>query len=118
MRLVPNRSIPRRECHKLAPENPKDWDGKSLISLLLRAWKENNTSRERAASVLRHRLSGHLGKPPYPEVPRTTDRGVKGFNPAKFQWFRDEFIHRGKINAVYQYESLPRLFGGFSTEGR
>jgi hypothetical protein len=43
---------------------------------------------------------------------------VEAFNPAKFPWFRDEFVHPSEFKAVYMGESLTHLFGGFSTEGR
>lgn len=118
MHLVLDQSLPHGECHKLAPGSPSDWDAQSRISLLsLHAWKENNTSRAGAISAARPWLSRHLGKPPCPAVRHMIDL-MKAFNPAKFRWFRDEFIHRSKVNTIYNHESLPRLFGGFSTEGR
>ena len=43
---------------------------------------------------------------------------VEAFNPAKFPWFKDEFVHPREFAAVYTGESLTHLFGGFSTEGR
>jgi len=43
---------------------------------------------------------------------------IEAFNPAKFQWFKDEFVHPSEFKAVYMGESLTHLFGGFSTEGR
>jgi hypothetical protein len=43
---------------------------------------------------------------------------VEAFNPARFPWFMDEFVHPGEFKAVYKGEPLTHLFGGFSTEGR
>ena len=48
----------------------------------------------------------------------TIDWLVEAFNPAKFPWFKDEFVHPREFKAVYMGESLTHLFGGFSTEGR
>jgi hypothetical protein len=41
---------------------------------------------------------------------------VDAFNPAKFPWFKDEFIHPSEFKPVYKGETLTHLFGGFSTE--
>jgi len=38
---------------------------------------------------------------------------VEAFNPAKFPWFRDEFVHPGEFKAVYMGESLT-IFSGAS----
>lgn len=43
---------------------------------------------------------------------------VDTFNPAKFQWFKHEFIHPSEFKAVYKGETLTQLFGGSSIEGR
>jgi hypothetical protein len=43
---------------------------------------------------------------------------VEAFNPAKFPWFKDEFVHPCEFKAVYKGESLTHMFMGFSTEGR
>ena len=43
---------------------------------------------------------------------------VDTFNPAKFPWFKDEFIHPSEFKGVYKGETLTQLFGGFSIEGR
>jgi hypothetical protein len=43
---------------------------------------------------------------------------VEAFNPARFPWFKDEFVHPREFTAVYKGESLTHKFGGFSTEGR
>ena len=43
---------------------------------------------------------------------------VEAFNPAKYPWFGDEFVHPREFEAVYMGEPLTHLFGGFPTEGR
>jgi DNA-binding transcriptional LysR family regulator len=63
-------------------------------------------------------LSYHPGSGRIPRVRHMIDWLVEAFNPAKFPWFRDEFIHPSEFEAVYKGESLTHLFGGFSTEGR
>src|SRR5215475_9687592 len=61
-------------------------------------------------------LSYHPGSGRIPRVRRTIDWLVEAFNPAKFPWFKDEFVHPSEFKAVYMGESLTHLFGGFSTE--
>jgi hypothetical protein len=51
-------------------------------------------------------------------VRRMIDWLVEAFNPVRFPWFKDEFVHPSEFDAVYKGESPTRLFGGFSTEGR
>jgi len=63
-------------------------------------------------------LSSHPGSGRIPRVRHMIDWLVEAFNPAKFPWFKDEFIHPGEFKAVYKGEALTHLFGGFSTEGR
>jgi DNA-binding transcriptional LysR family regulator len=63
-------------------------------------------------------LSYHPGSGRIPRVRHMIDWLVEAFNPAKFPWFIDEFIHPSEFEAVYKGESLTHLFGGFSTEGR
>jgi DNA-binding transcriptional LysR family regulator len=63
-------------------------------------------------------LSYHPSSGRIPRVRHTIDWLVEAFNPAKFPWFRDEFVHPSEFKAVYMGESLTHLFGGFSTEGR
>jgi DNA-binding transcriptional LysR family regulator len=60
-----------------------------------------------------HPCSGRI-----PGVRNMIDWLVEAFNPAKFPWFKDEFVHPREFKAVYKGESLTHLFGGFSTEGR
>jgi DNA-binding transcriptional LysR family regulator len=60
-------------------------------------------------------LSYHPGSGRIPRVRRTIDWLVEAFNPAKFPWFKDDFIHPSEFKAVYMGESLTHLFGGFST---
>ena len=63
-------------------------------------------------------LSYHPGSGRIPRVRRMIDWLVEAFNPTKFPWFKDEFVHPREFKAVYKGESLTHLFGGFSTEGR
>ena len=61
-------------------------------------------------------LSYHPGTGRIPRVRHMIDWLVEAFNPAKFPWFKDEFVHPSEFKAVYKGESLTHLFGGFSTE--
>jgi DNA-binding transcriptional LysR family regulator len=63
-------------------------------------------------------LSYHAGSGRIPRIRRMIDWLVEAFNPSKFPWFKDEFIHPNELKSVYKVESLTHLFGGFSTEGR
>jgi DNA-binding transcriptional LysR family regulator len=62
-------------------------------------------------------LSYHPGNGRIPRVRHMIDWLVEAFNPARFPWFKDEFVHPSEFKAVYKGESLTHLFGGFSTEG-
>lgn len=62
-------------------------------------------------------LSYHPGSGRIPRVRHMIDWLVEAFNPAKFPWFKDEFIHPSEFKSVYNGETLTHLFGGFSTEG-
>jgi DNA-binding transcriptional LysR family regulator len=63
-------------------------------------------------------LSYHPGSGRIPRVRHMIDWLVEVFNPTKFPWFNDEFVHPSELKSVYKGESLTHLFGGFSTEGR
>jgi len=63
-------------------------------------------------------LSYHPGNGRIPRVRHMIDWLVEAFNPAKYPWFADNFIHPREFKAVYMGEPLTHLFGGFSTEGR
>jgi DNA-binding transcriptional LysR family regulator len=63
-------------------------------------------------------LSYHPGNGRIPRIRRMIDWLVEAFNPAKFPWFRDEFIHPSEFKEVYKGETLTHLFGGSSVEGR
>jgi DNA-binding transcriptional LysR family regulator len=63
-------------------------------------------------------LSYHPGNGRIPRVRHMIDWLVEAFNPARFPWFKDEFVHPSEFKAVYKGESLTHQFGGFSTEGR
>jgi DNA-binding transcriptional LysR family regulator len=63
-------------------------------------------------------LSFHPGSGRIPRIRCMIDWLVDCFNPIRFPWFRDEFIHPNQLKAVYKGESLTHLFGASSTEGR
>jgi DNA-binding transcriptional LysR family regulator len=63
-------------------------------------------------------LSYHPGNGRIPRVRHMIDWLIEAFNPAKFPWFKDEFIHPREFKAVYKSESLTHRLGEFSTEGR
>jgi DNA-binding transcriptional LysR family regulator len=63
-------------------------------------------------------LSYHPGSGRIPRVRHMIDWLIEAFNPAKFPWFTDEFVHPSEFKAVYMGESLTHLFGGFLIEGR
>jgi DNA-binding transcriptional LysR family regulator len=63
-------------------------------------------------------LSYHPGNGRIPRIRHMIDWLVEAFNPAKYPWFADEFVHPREFKAVYMGEPLTHLFGGFSTEGR
>jgi hypothetical protein len=63
-------------------------------------------------------LSYHPGSGRIPRVRHVIGWLVEAFNPAKYPWFRDEFVHPREFGAVTMGEPLTHLFGGFSTEGR
>jgi len=63
-------------------------------------------------------LSYHPGSSRIPRIRHMIDWLVEAFNPAKYPWFSDDFVHPREFKAVYMGEPLTHLFGGFSTEGR
>jgi DNA-binding transcriptional LysR family regulator len=63
-------------------------------------------------------LSFHPGSGRIPRVRCMIDWLVECFNPIRFPWFKDEFIHPNEFKAVYKGESLTHVFGASSTEGR
>jgi DNA-binding transcriptional LysR family regulator len=63
-------------------------------------------------------LSYHPGSGRIPRVRHMIDWLIEAFNPAKFPWFKDEFIHPREFKPVYKSESLTHRLGEFSTEGR
>src|SRR4051812_42206725 len=63
-------------------------------------------------------LSYHATTGRIPRVRHMIDWLVEAFNPGKYPWFKDEFIHPQQLKTVYMGEPLTHLFGGFPTEGR
>jgi DNA-binding transcriptional LysR family regulator len=47
-------------------------------------------------------------------VRKTIDWVTQAFDPRRFPWFRDEFIHPDRLAEVYKGEPLVNLFGGYS----
>jgi len=43
---------------------------------------------------------------------------IEAFNPAKYPWFGDDFVHPRELKAVYMGEPLTHSLGGVPTEGR
>jgi DNA-binding transcriptional LysR family regulator len=54
-------------------------------------------------------LSYHPGSGRIPRVRHMIDWLVDAFNPAKFPWFKDEFVHPREFKAVYMGEPLTHL---------
>jgi hypothetical protein len=63
-------------------------------------------------------LSYHPGNGRIARTRQMIDWLVDTYNPAKFPWFKDEFLHPSEFKGVYKGETLTQLFGGFSIEGR
>jgi DNA-binding transcriptional LysR family regulator len=63
-------------------------------------------------------LSYHPGSGRLPKVRNMIDWLIEAFNPVKYPWFGDDFIHPRELKTVYMGEPLTHLFGGFPTEGR
>jgi DNA-binding transcriptional LysR family regulator len=61
-------------------------------------------------------LSYHPGSGRIPRVRHMIDWLLEAFNPARFPWFKDEFVHPREFKDVG--EPLTQLFGGSSTEER
>ena len=62
-------------------------------------------------------LSYHPGSGRIPRIRHMIDWLVEAFDPAKYPWFSDDFVHPREFEAVYMGEPLTHLFGGFSTDG-
>jgi DNA-binding transcriptional LysR family regulator len=64
-------------------------------------------------------LSYHPGSGRIPRVRHMIDWLIEAFNPAKYPWFGDQFIHPRELKAVYMGEPLTHSLGGsIPTEGR
>ena len=61
-------------------------------------------------------LSYHPGSGRIPRVRHMIDWLIEAFNPARFPWFKEEFVHPHEFKDSYMGEPLTQLFGGFSTE--
>jgi DNA-binding transcriptional LysR family regulator len=56
-------------------------------------------------------LSYHPSSGRIPRVRHMIDWLIESFNPAKFPWFKDEFVHPSEFKAVYMGEPLTHLSG-------
>jgi DNA-binding transcriptional LysR family regulator len=63
-------------------------------------------------------LSYHPGSGRIPRVRHMIDWLIEAFNPAKYPWFGDEFVHPRALKAVYMGEPLTHSLGGIPTVGR
>jgi DNA-binding transcriptional LysR family regulator len=63
-------------------------------------------------------LSYHPGSGRIPRVRHMIDWLIEAFNPAKYPWFGDDFVHPRELKAVYMGEPLTHLLGGIPAEGR
>ncbi len=64
-------------------------------------------------------LSYHPGSGRIPRVRHMIDWMIEAFNPAKYPWFGDQFVHPRELKAVYMGEPLTHSLGGsIATEGR
>ena len=59
------------------------------------------------------RLTYHADAGRIPRVRHVIDWLVDCFDPKKFPWFRDEFIHPGEFPKLYRGGPLPNHFEGF-----
>jgi DNA-binding transcriptional LysR family regulator len=57
-------------------------------------------------------LSYHPGSGRIPRVRNMIDWLVEAFDPARFPWFKDEFVHPREFQAIYLGKPLTQLFGG------
>ena len=64
-------------------------------------------------------LSYHPGSGRIPRVRHMIDWLIEAFNPAKYPWFGDDFVHPREFKAVSMGEPLTHSLGGsIPTEGR
>jgi DNA-binding transcriptional LysR family regulator len=61
-------------------------------------------------------LTYHPDSNRIPRVRRMIDWIVESFNPIRFPWFGEEFIHPNDLKSVYKGGPLINMFEGFSTD--
>lgn len=59
-------------------------------------------------------LAFHPDANKIPRLRRTIDWLVDAFSPARFPWFRDEFIHPDRLQSMYTGGPLINMFEGFA----
>ncbi len=74
-------------------------DDFEIGAALLRAWQENDTFL--APSSIRY-LAFLIPAAAASKVRHMIGRLVEAFNPAKFPWLKDEFVHPPEFKAVYK----------------
>ncbi|MBC7579460.1 MAG: LysR family transcriptional regulator [Tardiphaga sp.] len=60
-------------------------------------------------------LSYHPDSNRIPRIRCMIDWIIEAFNPNKFPWFRDDFVHPNDLKAVYKGEPLINQFEGFTS---
>lgn len=63
-------------------------------------------------------LTYHQDANRIPRVRRMIDWVIEAFDPKRFPWFRDEFIHPNELPTEYRGAPLVNLFEGFAGLGR
>jgi DNA-binding transcriptional LysR family regulator len=61
-------------------------------------------------------LTYHPDSNRIPRIRRLIDWVEEAFNPSRFPWFRDEFVHPNDLKLVYKGGPLINMFEGFSTD--
>jgi DNA-binding transcriptional LysR family regulator len=63
-------------------------------------------------------LTYHSDAVRIPRVRRMVDWLIEAFDPRRFPWFRDEFIHPNDLPREYRGAPVVNLFGGFFSDAR
>ncbi|HXL67965.1 MAG TPA: hypothetical protein VN930_04290 [Xanthobacteraceae bacterium] len=62
-------------------------------------------------------LTYHPDANKIPRIRRLIDWLIESFDPKRFPWFKDEFIHPDDLLKAYTGEPLVNLFEGFISSG-
>lgn len=63
-------------------------------------------------------LSYHPGSGRIPRVRHMIDWLIEAFSPARFPWFKEEFVHPHEFKDSYMGEPLTQLFGDFQPKNK